>query len=310
MDVSPYSRGERAAQARASVGEAADRSARAIRSDIPDVATTFLAEQPMLITASIDAGGAVWASLLTGPPGFVSVLDPATVRIVAEPAGGDPLAALADGGLLGLLAIEPSSRRRMRLNGRAHRHAEGGLVVDVDQVVANCPKYITERRPTLDPDAGEARASAGADTATRLSHAQRTWVAEADTFFLATASEGGADASHRGGDPGFVEVVDDRHLMWPDYAGNAMFLSFGNLEVQPRAGLLFVDWEGGATLQVTGTARVEWGAAARFPEAERAVAFDVDHVVEIDGANGLRWVLERYSRFNPPARTPTHPSGS
>lgn len=293
-----YSPGERAVQERAGVIVAADRSARAIRSDLPDVAAAFLAERPFVVAGARDAEGRVWASLLRGSPGFARALDERTVELSGPMAAGDPLVDLVDGSLIGLLALDPTTRRRMRVNGRVRRRP-GGLEVEVDQVVANCPKYITERHRRV-PDHGATPRRATGD---RLERGQRDQVAAADTFFIATATDDGADASHRGGTPGFIEVRDDRHLIWPDYAGNAMFLTLGNLEVDPRAGLLFVDWEVGRTLQITGSAEVDWDpdAAARFPGAERTVAFGIERWVELEGATSLSWERSSFSRHNPPA---------
>ena len=84
-------------------------------------------------------------------------------------------------------------------------------------------------------------------------------IRRADTFFLGTTHpERGRDASHRGGPPGFVRV-DGNDLWWPDYPGNNMFNSFGNLAVEPTAALLFVDFPTGNTVYLSGTAAIEWG---------------------------------------------------
>jgi hypothetical protein len=134
-----------------------------------------------------------------------------------------------------------------------------------------------------------------------LTPAQRAWVASADTFFVATRSaDGDADASHRGGGPGFVQVLGDTELRWPDYTGNAMLMTLGNLQQDPAAGLLFVDWDSGATLQLTGRATVEWDAAGALPGAQRTVRFRLQRAVQIDHASPLAWSAPDYSRHNPP----------
>ena len=111
----------------------------------------------------------------------------------------------------------------------------------------------------------------------------------------------GADASHRGGRPGFVRVVDERRLRLPDYAGNNMFQTLGNISKDPRVGILFVDFASGTTQQLTGRARILWDSAsfADLPGAERAVDIEVDLVVELEGrvAGGSRLVAP--SPFNP-----------
>ena len=96
-----------------------------------------------------------------------------------------------------------------------------------------------------------------------LSPADAGLIRAADTFFLGTTNPGhGSDTSHRGGPPGFVRVDGDR-LWWPDYPGNNLFNSFGNLAVDPESSLLFFDFDTGRTLQLSGTAEVDWDAAGR-----------------------------------------------
>jgi predicted pyridoxine 5'-phosphate oxidase superfamily flavin-nucleotide-binding protein len=84
-------------------------------------------------------------------------------------------------------------------------------------------------------------------TRTESNGKQQRLIREADTFFIASSHrDGGADASHRGGNPGFVHVLNETKLIWPDYSGNGMFQTLGNLAIDPRAGLLFMDFESGA----------------------------------------------------------------
>jgi len=135
-----------------------------------------------------------------------------------------------------------------------------------------------------------------------LDDSQREWIRAADTFFIATRSrEAGADASHRGGEPGFVDVVDGSRLAWPDYSGNRMFQTLGNLATDASAGLVFIDFEAGRTLQLTGRAVVDWeaGRAAGYPGAERVVDFAITRVAETRGRYELRRRLVERSPFNP-----------
>jgi hypothetical protein len=95
--------------------------------------------------------------------------------------------------------------------------------------------------------------------------------------------------------------LDDHRLVWPDYSGNTMFQTLGNISVNPQAGLLFIDFVTRRTLQLTGRARIIWELehTAEFPGAERLVEFDVDEVVEIAGAHPLEWRFLDYSPENP-----------
>jgi uncharacterized protein len=287
---SPYHAGELAVQERAGTLGSAAKIGRGIHDAIPQIARDFLAAQPMLFLGATGRDGLVWATVLTGEPGFARAVDDRTIEIDARLEDDDALAdALVDGAPVGLLAIDLAARRRMRLNGRIGRNAAGRIGVALDQVYANCPKYIhprdvrLEARPAGVPAAPTLRGAS-------LAEEQRAAIARADTFFLATSHpEGGADASHRGGPPGFVQVVDARTLRWPDYAGNTMFNSLGNIAAQPRAGLLFLDFATGRTLQLSGRASIRWepGDLAPFPDAERVVQLDVDRVVEFERARGV-----------------------
>ncbi len=126
----------------------------------------------------------------------------------------------------------------------------------------------------------------------RSTSVSRATVARADTFFIASFHpEGGADASHRGGRPGFVRVLGPDRLAFDDYPGNGMFNTLGNLLAYTRAGLLFLDFEKGDVLQLTGQARVE---------PDFSVAFHVDEVRDTPGQTPLRYRLVEPSPSNPP----------
>ncbi|WP_394428205.1 pyridoxamine 5'-phosphate oxidase family protein [Streptomyces sp. SGAir0957] len=140
-----YHRGELTAQERAGTSEAARAVSAVIRDRFPEAARHFLAEQPMIVVGATDHRGDVWASLLTGLPGFLTVTGPSTLAVAAAPVPGDPLhAVLTDTARVGLIALDPGSRRRMRINGTAHRTTDG-IEIEADQIYANCPKYIQKR---------------------------------------------------------------------------------------------------------------------------------------------------------------------
>lgn len=268
---------------------------------VPPVASGFLRRQRLAVIAAADAAGAIWASPLVGPPGFLTAPDDRTVVAEGLPGDGDPLAGRFAGARdVGMLVIEPSARRRMRVNGLAREDGDR-LVVRTEQVYSNCPKYIQTRTYVDSPRAtGETVVAVSAG----LSADQQRWIATADTFFVGTSATGqGADASHRGGNPGFVTVTGPRRLTWPDYTGNFMYMTLGNLALDPRCGLLFLDWESGGRLHLTGQARVDWdpGRAASVPGAHRLIDFDVEQVVEITGGVRHSWSFGKHSPFNPAA---------
>jgi predicted pyridoxine 5'-phosphate oxidase superfamily flavin-nucleotide-binding protein len=287
--------------ARVGTTASAERLGAGIGDRIPLRAAQFLSAQRLAVIAGADPGGAVWASLLLGAPGFLRALEEGVLEIAAVLPAGDPLApSLAAGLPVGVLVIDLRSRRRLRVNGQARLPGHGLLRVAAEEVFWNCPKYIQSREFTLLEDGG------GATTPPRsgrlLEPEQRSLVETADTLFVASAHAGaGADASHRGGLPGFVRMQGEDTVAFPDYVGNGMFQTLGNLLVDGRAGLLFPDFERGRTLQLTGRASVEFEpkGARRQPGAERMVNLRIERWVEQVGVRRLVSRLVERSPYNP-----------
>jgi hypothetical protein len=291
--VNPFHAGERAAQLRAGAQDVAEGIAGFIRPFMPDQHRNFFEQLPFLVLAGADVEGRHWVTLLDGPEGFVSAPDPGTLVLGAAPDPEDPLAGnLTEMADIGVLGIEFETRRRNRLSGRIRTDA-GGLTIDVRQSFGNCPQHICPRRWR------RALPTARAEThrSDRLSEEQITRIGTADTLFIGTGhntpragAATGFDASHRGGAPGFVAVIDARRLLIPDYSGNNFFNSIGNLLLNARIGLVFVDFETGGLLHLTGRASVDWSPKnSHDPQAQRMIEVTVDAVVDRPNALSLRW---------------------
>ncbi|RAM49251.1 MAG: pyridoxamine 5-phosphate oxidase [Hapalosiphonaceae cyanobacterium JJU2] len=293
--------GEIAVQTQAGVREEAQRLCSLISSVIKPAAQEFLRSQQLAIASTVDAKGRVWASLLTGKPGFVQVLNQQTLQIDGFFLASDLLHQnLGDNPQIGLLVIDLVNRRRLRLNGKAEIQPGGKINVSIEQAFFNCPKYIQVRH--LETRTTESLENPVIFTREALNEKDKHWITQDDTFFIASSHpEVGTDASHRGGYPGFVQVLNSNKLVFPDYAGNNMFQTFGNLAVNPNAGLLFIDFEQGYTLQLTGKAKVIWDAEclSSFAGAQRLVEFEIDQILETQNATPLRWRFGEYSPVNP-----------
>jgi ferredoxin-NADP reductase/predicted pyridoxine 5'-phosphate oxidase superfamily flavin-nucleotide-binding protein len=262
---------------------------------MPEEHRAFHTALPFLVVAARDGQERPWVTLLTGPDGFVTSPDPRSLAIAGKPVAGDALEnALVAGADIGILGIELATRRRNRVNGRVAGNGSGAVAFTVEQAFGNCPQYIRERawRRVEGTQAGSPIKGA------RLTSSQQAWIGSADTFFIASGHRAdgesatfGMDASHRGGDRGFVRIIDETQIAFPDYAGNNHFNTIGNLVLDPRAGFLFIDFETGSLLQLTGWITIDWDsdALARIPGARRLVTFDIEEIVELPGAVDLRW---------------------
>ncbi|MET3376031.1 putative pyridoxine 5'-phosphate oxidase superfamily flavin-nucleotide-binding protein [Variovorax boronicumulans] len=303
MIAAPFHAGERALQSLVGSREQMEAvGPRVIRDYMPDQHREFFALLPFLVVGSLDADLQPWASMLAAPAGFAHSPDATHLRIDALPGAGDPLAGqLAAGATLGLLGIQPHTRRRNRMNGTVEALDAAGFMVEVQQSFGNCPRYIQAREPVFAAPPAHEPAVQWLDT---LDLAAERLIGAADTLFIATAypdavaagdaadaRSHGVDVSHRGGRPGFVRVDAGGVLTVPDFNGNRFFNTLGNLQAHPRAGLLFVDFDTGELLHLSATAEIvtDGPEVAAFEGAERLMRFHVTRALRRPAALPLRW---------------------
>lgn len=298
INSAPFHPGELEAQRRAGAGDVVAWAGSFVRDHMSEEHRALFTALPFLVVAAGDRAGRPWVTIIEGPDGFVQTPDPRRLTIAAASPAQDPLAgALVAGAAVGMLGIDLATRRRNRMNGLV-RAADAGFSVEVQQSFGNCPQYIRERE-------WHRAAGDGAPTARisqELDARQRARIAAADTFFIGTGFQGkgrgqpssGYDASHRGGAPGFVHLADDGTLRIPDYAGNNYFNTIGNLVRDPRVGLVFVEFETGDLLHITGRARIDWTPReSHDPNAHRMIEVTVEEVVDRPAALALRWCRDR-----------------
>ncbi|MGB7262536.1 MAG: pyridoxamine 5'-phosphate oxidase family protein, partial [Albidovulum sp.] len=257
------------------------------------------------LVGTLDDDGWPWASMLTGGPNFIASPNNKRLDLDATPLADDPLAAnLKQGASVGLVGIELSTRRRNRMNATVRSVSDGGVSLDVVQSFGNCPQYIQThdvnfiRSPNVQIDRTPTQRF------TQLDAAAQAFIAQANSFYVASAADTGenptargADVSHRGGQAGFIQV-EGNAIIVPDFSGNNFFNTLGNFLVNPKAGLLFPDYATGDVLMLTGTTEVfEAGAPeiACFKGAERGWRFTLDHGIRIHDALPFRTEFTEWS---------------
>jgi uncharacterized protein len=292
--TSPFHAGEQTIQSLSGVRDRIELKGRAvIRDYMPAQHRAFFAALPFIVVGLADQNGHPWATTLSGPSGFMNSADGNLLAIKAWLDLGDPLhSCIRDGAPVGGLGIEFSTRRRNRINGRIENCINGeGFSIRVQQSFGNCPKYIQARneRPRLhSKPAPESR------MASDLGDDEVRFISEADTFFIASRSaqldqeesSHGLDVSHRGGLPGFVRAVSHSEVCFPDFSGNLLFNTLGNLEADARAGLLFIDFQSGRMLHVIGRTRIcaDVPETMRFAGIERLIFLDIQCVLNREHA--------------------------
>lgn len=288
---------------------------RAIRPFFPEQHRAFFSQLPFIILSARDANGLPWVTLLTShEPSiddeainnhFISSPEETSLHFSATAIRGDALEhAFVDGAEIGLVGIELESRRRNRANGVLSNVSENSMTFDVTQSFGNCPQYISERLlKSVEIDANKINTSRHQC----LTPTMKRWIEQSDTLFIASGYEKpkyidntenmdisyGMDASHRGGSAGFVSIVSNNKLVLPDYAGNNFFNTIGNLIKDPRVGLLFIDFDTGSLLQISGRATIDWDSQAikKHAGAHRLINIEIDEIVQLDNVLPLRWSL-------------------
>jgi ferredoxin-NADP reductase/predicted pyridoxine 5'-phosphate oxidase superfamily flavin-nucleotide-binding protein len=302
--TSPWHAGERQLQETIGVADRMEiNGRRVVRDYMPDQHRLFYSQLPYLVLGAVDERGTPWATLIEGPPGFAHSPNPRILQLDRLPAEGDPVTpALTEGAAVGILGIDLKTRRRNRMNGNISRAFPGGCAVSVVHSFGNCPQYIQLR--SVEPvSLGHASAATQAEHLDQLDEAARATISKADTFFIASyldldgdPAQRAVDVSHRGGNAGFVRI-EGNVLKIPDFAGNLHFNTLGNLLLNPRAGLLFVDFESGDVLQVAGRTEIilDGPEIAAFQGAERLWTLTVDQVIRRPATLALRWQFEGFS---------------
>jgi predicted pyridoxine 5'-phosphate oxidase superfamily flavin-nucleotide-binding protein len=301
MTASPFHEGERAAQRWAGVPPS---NGSFIRPYMPDQHRELFEKLPFILVGSIDESLQPSASLVAGAPGFVRT-DADTLEVHAIIPARDALATnLRRGTRLGILGIEPHTRRRNRVNGYVLDVGQDSFTLLVEQSYGNCPKYITPRKLSYAPTPGRAATHPSTHSSTQpstqlstLSERERELITHADTFFIASAHpqalasnepSHGVDVSHRGGPPGFVRFTGADTFVIPDYQGNNLFNTFGNIMENPKVGLLFWDLATQSVLALTAHAEPKQLPSPETGRSERQLQFRLLGARYLSGACPLR----------------------
>ena len=312
---SVFHRGERSIQSQLGVRERMEKfGQRVIRDYMPEQHRDFYTKLPYIIVGHADTDGNPWASILFKEEQLIHSLDENHLTINTYPMTGDPLAATlkeeTKKGIqtnLGLLGIELETRRRNRLSAQVMDYSDQKIELMVKQAFGNCPKYIQARELTFINDSpGQSKVY----SFIQFDHQAIGLIEKSDTFFIASYLDNdskninkGTDVSHRGGKPGFVTIKDNT-LIIPDYQGNYHFNTLGNILENPVAGLLFLDFDSGNILMLTGKAQIIWGNDESEQEeinqhegAQRLLKFTLTKGISISQAVPIKWGTAEFSKF-------------
>jgi uncharacterized protein len=302
--ASPWHAGELAIQKKIGVDKRMnDVGRRFVRDYMPEQHREFYPLLAYALLGAVDPSGDVWATLRAGQPGFLHSADPHALQIGSARDATDPAdSGMEDGDAVALLGIDLVTRRRNRLNGTIRRSDASAFELRVEQSYGNCPQYIQLRDFEFVRDPAT-HSTTQPEYADALDDRARALIRATDSFFVASYVDRDdgrdmqrqVDVSHRGGKPGFVRIGSDDVLTIPDFAGNLFFNTLGNILQNPKAGLVFANFDTGDLLQLTGDAEVVLDSPeiAAFQGAERLWRFRTRRAVFRRGALPLRWITRR-----------------
>lgn len=279
---------------------------RMVNDTIVGGAINFIEKQPMIVVSSINSLGQLWASIIIGDFGFAKVLSPKTLVLDISMINSNKndvfYKNIVENPHLGTLFIELSSRKRFRINGSSSIN-ENKIEINVQEAYPNCPKYIQRRIISMPEQFEETTSSISKGTKLILEY--KDWIIKADTIFVASSSANmKMDVSHRGGNPGFIEIIDKDILKIPDYRGNSMYNTLGNFVQNPNSGILLVDFEKGETLQLTGKVELLFDQNTEEDNLKTASTgrfwlFKTEQWIHTKNHHKVDWELLEYSKFNP-----------
>ncbi|CAK1354528.1 unnamed protein product [Cercospora beticola] len=290
---------------------------------------------PTISLGTIDADGRPWTTLLGGEKplsqplgnGIIGIKsavtgkhDPVVELLVGKEATGQVVREEGKGRMISGLTIDLDTRKRVKLYGRMIAGAlstrddevtgqqesivEMQVVLKIEQSLGNCPKYLNKRK--IQP--AVAKPELVSDSA-QLPQQALDLLAKADLFFVSSANKDeDMDTNHRGGPAGFLRVESNEDsgaiLAWPEYSGNRLYQTLGNLAVNPKAGICVPDFDTGDCLYITGATEILIGAdaAALLPRSNLCVKLTVTSARFVAQALPFRGIAGEKSPYNPQIR--------
>lgn len=291
---------------------------------------------PLISIGTLDSQGRPWTTLwgsgqkgLSQPlgGGIVGIRTPVTGKfdpVVEELVGKEPTGQVTreegKGRMVSGLTIDLETRKRVKMYGRMVAGALGSrddevteheesvaeiqLVLKIEQSLGNCPKYLNKKH--IVPGSSKPEL---VSESPQLPQQALDLLKKADLFFMSSAQpEQDMDTNHRGGPPGFLRLQSNDEggavLCWPEYSGNRLWQTLGNLYDNPVAGLSVPDFETGDMLYMTGTTEILVGkdAAAILPRSNLCVKLIVTAARFVSQALPFRGVPGELSPYNPTVR--------
>ena len=261
-------------------------ASRAVRDHLTEEHREFFPQLLFLLICAEDRNGNIWIDILGASNDWIDCPTPKQLRLSDNFPEGSPLHSnISVGDPIGILGIQPHTQRRNRVNAHVESIAEKNWMLHVDHSFGNCRRLINQRHFILSEEK-----TGPSEYLQELSSSAQELIQSCDTFFIGSGHHSqGFDASHRGGAPGSVQIIDNNTIKFPDYSGNQMFATLGNILVNPRIALLFIDFKTGDLLQLNGTADINWDPGEIAKEALVQREITVKIVTTIWRPRGFSW---------------------
>ncbi|KAI4142236.1 MAG: hypothetical protein LQ340_007403 [Diploschistes diacapsis] len=288
----------------------------------------ILSSSPLLAVGTLDSSGRPWTTLWGGEKGFISVMNQAMLGVnmvvdrrhdpvIKACRGSTDNGKIFGGGqVISALGIDLETRQRVKLSGKVagaalngvegETTAHGQMVLQVESSLSNCPKYLNAKhiRPTIPLPQPE-------PSSLPLSPSALSLISKADLFFLTSSASGThLSTNYRGGPRGFIRIVSSTpsstQLAYPEYSGNRLYQTLGNLHVTPLTGIVIPDFTTGDALYATCSAEIHVSpaAAALIPRSNLVIVLTLTKALFVRSSLAFRAAadLSSPSPYNPPVR--------
>lgn len=299
-----FHNGELEVQNKMNVQHIASKVGQSIKDRIILGAIPFIENQSTITISSKDSNHKNWISLLVGVNGFIHVPDVNTFDIYIDKLKSDLndvfFKNITKHKTIGAIFIELGSKRRYRVNGTVILITENKISIKITEAYPNCPKYIQQRSITnLSPINTTPKKETGLNN---ISTKFIDLIKNADTFFIGSEAVNKMDASHRGGKPGFIKVINRNTLKIPEYVGNNLYNTLGNLTTNPNAGLMFIDFTNNSVLQLNGSVLIQYDQKTEedLKQTNTGIfwTFNIEKWIFTENHHQMDWNFIEYSKFN------------
>ena len=250
-----FHKGEQHIQEVMSVTNQANTLSSMIQNSIPNIASKFLEALRFCVVSLNISANNLFTCVIYNQDSFIEVLDNKTITVDLKYSSHIPEIFFQEKNLnIGMIGLDFSSAKRIRINGTA-KICDDKIIININEIYSNCPKYIKRRVLKSNYELlGKQRIH----SQDKIDNELTKIISKSDEFFLSSShKEKGLDVSYKGGEKGFITVLNSNQLQFDDLPGNNLYNSLGNIHTNEYINMFFIDYKNHNTYNIRGKATIK-----------------------------------------------------